>query len=540
MIAGLGIGLPAILRAPRPRASGAATTLYAMKFLVKLSPEITIKSRPVRQRFTNQLRTNIARVFRYYQIGADVVSRWDMLEVLVPVDLPEPEYRRRCEQARYQLGRLPGIAHFIQVQERVIDLETPLDTQLEVIARETLAIYRERVAGRSFAVRCKRQGDHVFSSHQVERYVGAEILKHCAPGRVQLKDPEVTVSLEIKRSRLYIVEQRDSGLGGYPIGCVGPALSLISGGYDSSVASFMAMRRGMNVNFCFFNLGGHGHEVGVKQVSHFLWEQYSCTHHTAFINIDFAEVVAEILTKISNPFMGVVLKRMMYRAASQIAEQMQIDTLITGENVAQVSSQTIKNLAVIDSVSDTLVMRPLIMHDKSDIIEQAVRIGVAEFAEHMPEYCAVISDKPATAAKLVDIEREEALFDFAVLQRAVADRRLCRIDKLYQQEVHAMAEVESLSMPRPGQVVIDLRAPDEADARPLTLHANKVMQIPFFQINRLFGTLEKNAQYLLYCDRGVMSKLHAAHLRAEGFDNVDVYRPDAASLNSAAEPGAVE
>ncbi len=497
-----------------------------MKLIIKLSPEITIKSRPVRQRFTNQLRTNIARVFRYYQIGADVVSRWDMLEVLVPTDLPADEYRHRCEQARYRLGRVPGIAHINQVQERALRVDEPAEAQLEDIARHTIAVYRDAVAGRSFAVRCKRQGDHAFNSHEVERYVGGQILQHCESGPVRLRNPEVTVGLEIKRSRVFIVEQREPGLGGYPIGCVGPVLSLVSGGYDSSVASFMAMRRGMNVNYCFFNLGGHGHEVGVKQVSHFLWEQYGCSHRTGFINIDFGEVVAEILGKISNPLMGVVLKRMMYRAASQIAEQMQIDCLVTGENVAQVSSQTIKNLSVIDSVSDALVMRPLVMHDKSDIIDQAVEIGVAEFAEHMPEYCAVISDKPATGAKRWEIEREEAQFDFSILERAVAQRRLCGIDKVYQQELHQMAQVELLSMPRPEHVVIDLRAPDEAESQPLSLHANEVLQIPFFQINRLFGSLDSKAQYLLYCDRGVMSKLHAAHLRAEGFENVNVYRPE--------------
>ena len=511
-----------------------------MKFLVKLSPEITIKSRPVRQRFTNQLRTNIARVFRYYGIGADVVSRWDMLEVLVPTDLPAEEYQRRCEQARYRLGRVPGIAYTIQVKERQLQLDQSPEAQLASIAEHTVAAYRDVVPGRSFAVRCKRQGDHAFNSHQVECFVGGEILRQCQSGPVQLRNPEVTVGLEIKRSRLFIVERRDPGLGGYPIGCIGATLSLISGGYDSSVASFMAMRRGMNVNYCFFNLGGHGHEVGVKQVSHFLWEEYGCSHRIAFINIDFGDVVAEILDKISNPLMGVVLKRMMYRAASQVAEQMQIDSLVTGENVAQVSSQTMKNLAVIDSVSDTLVMRPLVMHDKSAIIDQAVEIGVAQFAEHMPGYCAVISDKPATAVKPHIIEREEARFDYSVLQKAVEGRRLCAIDKLYQQEMHEMAQVELLSMPRPEHVIIDLRAPDEAQSKPLTLHANDILQIPFFQINRLFGSLDSDVQYLLYCDQGVMSKLHASHLRAEGYDNVNVYRPEAQPVNAIKESGAVD
>lgn len=318
-----------------------------MKLIIKLSPEITIKTRPVRKRFVQQLHTNIRRVLKRRGLSADVVWRWDMLEVNIPVtigtDLPLSErvlvdtvrsqdaddagnaasprvangaaqattsYAARCEQVMDTLQTVPGISYFIRVQERELTaLEQ--DPALEEIYQHTLAVVGDQLVGKTFLVRCKRQGDHSFNSHDVERYVGGGLNQNTDALGVQMRDADVSVNLEIKRRRLFIVEGRQQGMGGYPLGCVGPAIALMSGGYDSSVASFEMIRRGVETHFCFFNLGGHAHEVGVKQVSHFLWDRYSSSHRTAFINIQFEAVVEEILTKISSPYMGVILKRMM-------------------------------------------------------------------------------------------------------------------------------------------------------------------------------------------------------------------------------------
>lgn len=508
-----------------------------MKLIVKLSPEITIKTRPVRKRFVQQLHTNIRRVLKRAALSADVVLRWDMLEVIIPVQLEadadlapaDSSYPARCQQAIDVLKRIPGIAYFIRVQEsRPASLQSsdPRHKQaaLDEIFQQTLATVGEQLADKTFLVRCKRQGNHSFTSHELEQYVGGGLNQHTAAKGVRMRDADITVNLEVKRERLFIVEGREQGMGGYPVGCVGPVLSLMSGGYDSSVASYEMIRRGAETHFCFFNLGGHAHEVGVKQVSHFLWDQYGSSHRTAFINVGFESVVEEILNRISKPYMGVILKRMMIRAASQIAQRMKIDALVTGESVSQVSSQTLRNLAAIDRVTDTLVLRPLASDDKSTIIEQAAAIGVASYAEHMPEYCAVISERPTTAAKMHIIEREEQRFDFSVLDAAVEARHMIGIDKIYQQEL-AFDDIEKQSIPEPDQIVIDLRHDDEREKSPLVLHANQTLNIPFYKINRLFDSLDHQKEYLLYCDRGVMSQLHAVHLRAEGFTNVKIYQP---------------
>ncbi|MCR2307321.1 tRNA 4-thiouridine(8) synthase ThiI, partial [Salmonella enterica] len=92
----------------------------------------------------------------------------------------------------------------------------------------------------------------------------------------------------------------------------------ISGGFDSGVSSYMLMRRGCRVHYCFFNLGGAAHEIGVRQVAHYLWNRFGSSHRVRFVAINFEPVVGEILEKIDDGQMGVILKRMMVRAASKV------------------------------------------------------------------------------------------------------------------------------------------------------------------------------------------------------------------------------
>lgn len=501
-----------------------------MKYIVKLSAEITIKTRPVRKQFVARLKGNLRRVSRKRGIRCDVIARWDMLEIVVDPALDElPEkFAARVASTAQLLADTPGIAHFMEVAEYELPaaLENSQHSTLDFIASAVGDIHLPQLAdGRSFAVRCKREGVHGFNSQQVECHVGSWLGARAKGARVDLGNPDVQVALEIKKNRLFIVRQRRAGLGGLPLGCVGQVLSLVSGGYDSSVASFDVIRRGMETHFCFFNLGGLAHEVGVKQVSHYLWERYGASHRTAFISVPFESVVEEILDNIDKPYMGVVLKRMMLRAANQVADEMCLPALVTGESIAQVSSQTVQNLALIDRVSEKLVMRPLIASDKTAIIATAAKVGVATYAERMPEYCAVISDRPSTAAKEHVVLKQEQRFDFSVLERAVASRRLCAMDEVYERS-EIIDEVEKQAVPEPGQVIIDLRDEESYSSKPLKLHGNDTLNIPPYKLNRAFAELDASAQYLLYCDGGVMSRLHAAQLRAKGYVNVKVYQPN--------------
>ncbi|MCH8265329.1 MAG: tRNA 4-thiouridine(8) synthase ThiI, partial [Proteobacteria bacterium] len=335
-----------------------------------------------------------------------------------------------------------------------------------------------------------------------------------------------TVSLEIRQDQLFIVSEQHQGLGGFPLGCQDAVLSLISGGFDSSVSSYLCIKRGLQTHYCFFNLGGKAHELAVKEVALFLWMKYHSSHRVKFISVPFEAVVAEILNRVDNSLMGVVLKRMMLRVADKIAKQMQISALVTGESVGQVSSQTLVNLAVIDTVAESLVLRPLCTVNKQEIIDIARNIGSEEFSRNIPEYCAVISRNPSTRAKLERVEYEETRFDFSVLDAAVKNARHQLITELAEDFDQKAVEVKIVSEIGPEHTIIDIRHPTELEARPLILSQStapaEVLSIPFYQLRTSFTMLDKRKSFLLFCDKGMMSRLHAAHLLDEGFVNVAV------------------
>jgi thiamine biosynthesis protein ThiI len=283
------------------------------------------------------------------------------------------------------------------------------------------------------------------------------------------------------------------------------------------------MKRGMPTHFCFFNLGGRDHELGVKEVAYYLWQKYSASRRVKFVSVPFEPVVAEILQQVDNSQMGVILKRMMLRAATEVAQNLELQALVTGEAVAQVSSQTLTNLSVIDKVTDMLVLRPLIAADKEDIIRLARKIGTEDFAANMPEYCGVISVKPTTKARMHRIEKEETKFDFAVLEQAIADAAYINIDQLADEDFTPVA-VETFAVPLPDASIIDIRHPDEQEKQPLIVDGQKIELFPFYTLQKKFAELSKEKKYLLYCDKGVMSRLHASHLVEDGY-NVAVYRP---------------
>jgi thiamine biosynthesis protein ThiI len=454
-----------------------------MKFVVKYFPEITIKSKPVRRRFVGHLADNLRALLREIEPGVVVRRGWDKLQVETGCD--EPAVLNRMVRA---MRNAPGITYILEVNEY------PLG-ELEDIADRVLPVYAERLAGRTFAVRCRRSGQHDFTSVDVERRLGTAVLARTEAAGVDLKEPEVVVDVEISQDRLYVVGRRHRGLGGYPVGSIDPVLSLISGGFDSPVASYLTMKRGMRTHFLFFNLGGRDHEIGVKEVALYLWQKYGCNQRVLFISVPFEEVVAELLGKIKDSQMGVILKRMMLRVADRLAEELEIDALVTGECVAQVSSQTLRNLSVIDRVTDRLVLRPLIATDKEDIVRMAAQIGTREFAANMPEYCGVISVHPTTRAKLDKVEAEEANFDMAILDRAMANARRTRIDQLAEEELERI-EVEVLGVPVAGSTIIDIRHPDEQETAPLALHVS-VLHIPFYELHRRAAELPSGQTYML-------------------------------------------
>ncbi len=481
-----------------------------MKFVIKLFPEIIVKSRPVRKQFIAQLRKNLKKVLSPIVENPRLKGTWDFIEL----DIEENEAQLEA-QILARLQNTPGIEFILKVNEHQFE-------SIQDICEIAIKEFSHKLKNKSFCLRVKRSGKHPFSSIEVERQAGGALLHNSEASKVQLKNPDLEVQMEIRGEQLMTVVERYEGIGGFPIGQQDSCVSLISGGYDSTVSSYLMMKRGVRTHFCFFNLGGMAHEVGVKQVAHYMWEKYASSHRTLFISIPFEEVVSEILKRVDQSQMGVILKRMMLRVAEKVAIEFNAPGIVTGEAVGQVSSQTLTNLSIIDSVTNSLVMRPLIVMDKPEIINISRQIGTEEFAAVMPEYCGVISNKPTTRAKIHKIEKEEARFDFEILEKAFANRKVENIDQIYDSIVN-LEEVEIVALPGKSDVVIDIRHPQEMAVAPLNLTANEVLAIPFYKLQST-EQLNKSSHYLLYCDKGIMSQLQAEELISKGFQ-VKVYQP---------------
>lgn len=480
-----------------------------MKFIIKLFPEITIKSDSVRLRFIKILTSNIRNILTHH-VDVAVMRHWDFIEV-------RPRANGIENQVLELLSRIPGIHHILAVDELPF-------TDVHDIYEKSRDYFSPIIENKTFCVRVKRRGKHDFTSIEVERYVGGGLNQYVSSAKVKLTKPDVTVNLEIDQDKLLLIKGRYEGIGGFPLGTQEDVLSLISGGFDSGVSSYMLMRRGSRVHYCFFNLGGATHEIGVKQMAHYLWNRFGSSHKVRFITIDFANVVGEILEKVDDGQMGVILKRMMVRAASTIAEKYGVQALVTGEALGQVSSQTLTNLRLIDNATDTLILRPLITHDKELIINLARQIGTEDIAKTMPEFCGVISKSPTVKAIKEKIEAEEANFDFAILEQAINEAQNIDIREIAKQTDTKIHQVQTVSEFTDNDVIIDIRSPDEQEDKPLEIDNIAIKLIPFYKLATQFADLDQSKQYLLYCERGVMSKLQALYLIEQGFNNVSVFK----------------
>ncbi len=483
-----------------------------LEFEVKYFPEMLLKSRSVRRYCCQRLGWNLEKLLRAVHPDCRVQREWARLWVTCPDEVKEAVWE--------VLSTTPGVDQFSRIERRPW-------SDLEDLARQVLELYGAALEGRTFGVRVKREKGLPWRSGEVERFLGAKLLESGLPARVDLSDPEVPVRIRLKQDEAWFHVDHGHGLGGFALGTQGSCLSLISGGYDSSVASFSTMRRGLVTHFLFFNLGGAAHERAVRRHAHYLWRRYGASHPVQFVSVPFEAVVGAILDQVSDGYMGVFIKRCFLKAATPIARRLRCPALVTGEAVAQVASQTLLNLQVIDTATELLVIRPLVTMDKRVVIQQADAIGTRAFADRMPEYCAVISRSPTIAADPEKLAAEEAAFPWEVLEQAVEQASYTPIEELGEESCEE-EEVPVVTEPDPARdILVDIRPAADRQAAPLQAGDLPVIEMEPAEVETRFPRLppEPGRRYLLVCRRGVTSRLKAAALREAGFDNVVVYLP---------------
>jgi thiamine biosynthesis protein ThiI len=349
-----------------------------------------------------------------------------------------------------------------------------------------------------------------FRSQDLERELGARL----APGArgVNLSQPEVTAYVEVMTERAYFFRETLPGRGGLPLSAEGRALALVSGGFDSAVAAWQLMKRGVALDFVFCNLGGRAHQLEATRVMKSVADRWCFGSRPRLHAIDFEGVARDLQDHTTTRYWQVLLKRLMLRAAARVAEDRRAAAIITGEAVGQVSSQTLQNLAVISQATTLPILRPLVGFNKDEILAIARRIGTYDLSKQVGEYCAMVPSKPATQAALADILAEEARLNPAVLDQAIAERSVFDLRTL-DLEAMECPELETATIPADA-TVIDLRS----KAAYQSWHYPEALFLDFANALRAYTGFRRGPSYVLYCEFGIKSAHLAERMRREGFD----------------------
>ena len=261
----------------------------------------------------------------------------------------------------------------------------------------------EKIKSKTFKVEVKRVWKgYPKVSLEIERALGSLMLEKNPNLKVDVKTPMTTVNVEIHHDITLIFYERIEGYDGYPIGTQGKSLSLFSGGIDSPVAAWLMAKRGVHVDLLFLNLAGEVHRGAVCKVYNKLLDWVP---RAKLYEVDGMPLIESIIQNVKSGYRQIVFKVYLYKIAEAVADKLGIDTLVTGESIGQVSTQTLDSLTLLDKYANKSFLRPLLAYNKEEIKGLAKIIGTLELSEKVPEVCML--EKHATANPKASILRQE-------------------------------------------------------------------------------------------------------------------------------------
>lgn len=269
-----------------------------------------------------------------------------------------------------------------------ISIVYKVNNNYEEVLKKSLEIMDKNK--KTFKVVTKRSDkDFKIKSMDYSRHLGGLILKN-TDYKVDVHNPEITLNVEIRKEGTYIYTNEIKGPGGYPVGVQGKGLLMLSGGIDSPVAGYLAMKRGVNIEAIYFDSPPHTSieaKNKVKKLSEIL-NEYS--GKIKLHVVPFTKIQEEIYKKCPDNYMITIMRRMMYRIAEKYAKKINAKVIINGESIGQVASQTLESMVCINSVTNMPVIRPVATYDKLEIIEIAKKINTYETSILPFEDCCTI------------------------------------------------------------------------------------------------------------------------------------------------------
>lgn len=261
---------------------------------------------------------------------------------------------------------------------------------IDIISLELVKLVKERDFN-TFKVSTKRSDkSYEMNSMEISKHLGGVILRNISGKKVDVSTPELLINVEIRKDSSLIYFDKEKGLGGYPLGTLGKGMLMLSGGIDSPVAGYLAMKRGVRLECVYFDSPPHTSEEALNKVLILAEKLSDYSNYIKVHIIHFTDIQEAIYKNCPKEYMITIMRRCMYRIAEMLAHRENCKCIVNGESIGQVASQTLTSMNAINEVVKMPVIRPVCCLDKLEIIDIAKKIGTYETSILPYEDCCTI------------------------------------------------------------------------------------------------------------------------------------------------------
>ncbi len=274
--------------------------------------------------------------------------------------------------------------------QEIIEGYTSSNMDIQDLKGEVLDLIKDK-SFKTFKVETKRSNkSYPLNSMEVSKVIGGVILKNIPNLKVDVHNPEVLINIEIRNEEILYYFGGIKGLGGYPVGTLGKGLLMLSGGIDSPVAGYLAIKRGVKIEAIYFESPPHTSDQAKEKVLKLAKVLAKYNTEVKLHVINFTEIQESILKNIPHEYLITIMRRMMYRISAIIANENKCNILVNGESIGQVASQTLTSMRAINEVVKMPVIRPVACFDKLEIIDISKKIGTYDISTLPYEDCCTV------------------------------------------------------------------------------------------------------------------------------------------------------
>lgn len=394
--------------------------------------ELSTKGRN-KKMFTQKLASNIKKALVDFP-QVKVIPDYDFMYL----DLHEAPEEAVIEKVKPIFG-IQSISPVYIVEK---DMEVAKKVVLDLLSQEDLE-------GKTFKIMTRRS-DHTFEmdTNQINLFLGDAVLEAFPDIKVQLKQPDITVRIDVRREHLMVSLKTIQGAGGLPVGTSGRAMLMLSGGIDSPVAGYLAMKRGMEIQCVHFASPPYTSPQALEKTKLLAAKIARFGGSIQFLTVPFSRIQEEIKKSVPEAYLMTIMRRFMLRITDQLRENARALAIANGESVGQVASQTLDSIMAINDVTNTPIIRPVATMDKLDIIKVAEEIDTFELSIQPFEDCCTVfaPPSPKTKPKLEKARQYEARLDVeGLIKEAVEGTVIEEITANYTTPVEtASQEIDDL------------------------------------------------------------------------------------------------